>query len=131
MSQYSLIIFHLITISLAGIFFIFPIILKKGVFYHKLLGIIWCILMLISSVSTLFIHQINKPDGYSWIHILSIITIISVSYGLYIIVKNKKDIYKYSHFISFVGPYIGLLIALYFAITAKERFIQTYIMKLF
>lgn len=123
--QNFLILFHLITILFAGILFLFPLFLKKGSNLHKIFGIIWCTLMIISSISTFFIHQINKPNGYSWIHILSIITLVSVSYGFYTIIKNKKDNHKYQHFICFVGPYIGLLIAAFFAIFAKHRYIQT------
>ena len=47
----------------------------KGTPLHRLLGRIWMALMVVTAVSSFFIHQINLFYGFSPIHLLSIATL--------------------------------------------------------
>ncbi|TWB18057.1 putative membrane protein [Rhizobium sp. ERR 1071] len=44
----------------------------KGTPRHRLLGKIWLVLMVVTALSSFFIHQINMFYGFSPIHLLSI-----------------------------------------------------------
>ncbi len=47
----------------------------KGTHLHRVLGRIWMVLMVVTALSTFFIHEINLWRGWSPIHILSVLTI--------------------------------------------------------
>ena len=72
-------IIAMIAIILGGI----QLSMKKGGPIHKLLGRIWVGLMLIVSISSLFIHEIKLWGAYSPIHLLSLWTIFSLGLGIY------------------------------------------------
>ena len=55
----------------------------KGTMIHKALGYVWVLLMLVVSVSSLFIHEINMWGKYSPIHILSLYTIATLFQAIY------------------------------------------------
>lgn len=48
---------------------------NKGTPTHRLLGRIWLVLMVMTSASTFFIHELNVWAGLSPIHLLSVLTI--------------------------------------------------------
>lgn len=70
--------------------------MKKGGMVHKLLGRLWVGLMLIVSVSSFFIHEIQLWGAYSPIHLLSIWTIFSLGLALYFVrvgnIKRHKQV---------------------------------------
>lgn len=83
---------------------------KKGDKVHKLLGKIWCILMLITASATIFIGAPNSGiagSGFSFIHIFTIMTFTSIPYAVWR--ARKRDIE--GHFRAMQGLYIGTLIA--------------------
>jgi uncharacterized membrane protein len=50
---------------------------RKGTALHRLLGRIWLFLMVITALSSFFIHTINLVGGFSPIHILSVVVLLS------------------------------------------------------
>jgi len=72
-------IIAMICIILGGI----QLLMKKGGDFHKLLGRVWVLLMLIVCFTSFFIHTVNLWGKYSPIHLLSIWTIIAVVLGVY------------------------------------------------
>ncbi|MDO1582377.1 DUF2306 domain-containing protein [Rhizobium oryzicola] len=48
---------------------------RKGTPLHRTLGKIWLALMMVTSISSFFIHELNVIGGFSPIHLLSILTI--------------------------------------------------------
>ena len=84
---------HLIAVSpciLLGGYLIF--LSTKGNTKHKFLGKIYMILMVIQALISLFMEaRVGKQflNHFGWIHILSIITLISIPQSLYLIRKNN------------------------------------------
>jgi uncharacterized membrane protein len=68
---------------------------RKGTLIHKALGWVWVLLMLVVSVSSLFIHEINMWGKYSPIHILSLWTIFCLLLAIYFVrignIKRHKQ----------------------------------------
>lgn len=50
---------------------------RKGTALHRLLGRIWLFLMVVTALSSFFIHTINLVGGFSPIHILSVVVLVS------------------------------------------------------
>jgi uncharacterized membrane protein len=67
---------HLSTVLFALPLGVSQLVLPKGTFRHKTVGWIWVILMTITALVSFAIHGIN-PHGLSWIHIFSVLTLIS------------------------------------------------------
>ena len=63
---------------------------KKGTKTHKRRGYIWLGLMLLLSLTAIFIQEIN-PGSYSLIHLLIPWTIFSIIFGIYAIKKFKVN----------------------------------------
>ena len=72
---------------------------KKGTSNHKLLGWIWIVLLVIVSISAIFIQTLN-PGQYSLIHLLIPFTLVSLIHAIWSIrmfKETKKINYRYSH----------------------------------
>jgi uncharacterized membrane protein len=67
---------HLSTVLLALPLGVSQIVLPKGTFRHRTVGWIWVVLMTVTALVSFAIHGIN-PNGLSWIHIFSVLTLIS------------------------------------------------------
>ena len=67
---------------------------RKGTLIHKALGWVWVLLMLVVSVSSLFIHEINMWGKYSPIHILSLWTIFCLLLAIYFVRKGNIKRHK-------------------------------------
>ena len=91
---------------------LYIIITKKGTKSHKMLGRIWVTVLLIVSLTAIFIQTI-KPDQFSLIHLLVPYTIGSLIYSIWNIrrfEKTKIKRYKIAHMRSMIGVYIGALL---------------------
>ncbi|MEZ5957627.1 MAG: DUF2306 domain-containing protein [Hyphomonadaceae bacterium] len=77
----------------------------KGSRFHKTLGWAWVVAMATAAVSSLFITGINR-DSWSFIHLLSGWTIISLPMALYAI-RNRK---VRAHQRAMTGMFLGGLI---------------------
>jgi uncharacterized membrane protein len=54
----------------------------KGRLPHRVLGYIWCAIMLVIAGGSFFIHTLNQWHGFSWIHLLSLLVLFSVPFGI-------------------------------------------------
>ena len=91
---------------------LYIIITKKGTKSHKMLGRIWVTVLLIVSLTAIFIQTI-KPDQFSLIHLLVPYTIGSLIYSIWNIRRfkiTKIKRYKIGHMRSMIGVYIGALL---------------------
>ena len=85
---------------------------KKGTSNNKLLGWIWIVLLVIVSISAIFIQTLN-PGQYSLIHLLIPFTLVSLIYAIWSIrmfKETKKINYRYSHMYTMIGLYLGALL---------------------
>jgi uncharacterized membrane protein len=81
----------------------------KGTFIHKLLGRIWVALMLVTAVGS---FGIKSSGQFSWIHILSTVTIVSIVAGLIAIRRGRRR----THQRCMQGAYTGLIVAFVFTL---------------
>ncbi|SMF78461.1 DUF2306 domain-containing protein [Candidatus Pelagibacter sp. HIMB1321] len=102
---------HLLLAILAVGFGFKNLLSKKGGLTHKIIGWIWVTLMMYVAVSSFWIKELNN-GLYSWIHLLSIWVIISLTLSIYFIRKKKVFLHK----IFMVGNFIGLTLAGIFTI---------------
>jgi uncharacterized membrane protein len=100
---------HLLTVIPAlplGAYVIFS---KKGDATHRLLGKIWAMLMLVTSIDSFWIREVTGHLGP--IHIFSVVTLISLPMGIYAIRKGNVE----GHRRAMRGTFIGLCAAGLFA----------------
>lgn len=90
--------------------------MTKGTTLHKRIGLVWVMLMLITSFSSFFIQSLG---GYSWIHILSVVSIVNVVLGFIGIKLGKLKM----HIGCITGAFFGLLFAGIFAVVLPGRFL--------
>ena len=101
-----MIVSHLILALIALIIGSINLISKKGTKRHKLIGWFWIMFMSYVAISSFWIKELN--DGaYSWIHLLSIVTLLSLIFS---IIAIKFGFVKIHSFFM-LGTYIGLFIA--------------------
>ena len=101
---------HLLTVIPAlplGAWVIFS---KKGDALHRMLGKIWAVLMLVTSIDSFWIRDVTGHIGP--IHIFSIVTLISLPMGIYAIRKGNVE----GHRRAMRGTFIGLCVAGLFAL---------------
>lgn len=75
----------------------------KGSFAHRVLGRAWVALMLVTAVST---YWIRGNGGFSWIHLLSIMTLLLLALGVYFAITHNIG----AHQKTMTGVFIGALI---------------------
>lgn len=83
---------------------------KKGTASHKMLGRIWATLMMITAITSFFIGRPGAGiagTGFSFIHIFSVIVVISIPRAIMTIRKGNVN----AHYRAMRGLYIGLIIA--------------------
>lgn len=80
---------------------------RKGTPAHRLLGKIWMALMVITSFSSFFIHEINLFYGFSPIHLLSIFVLV----GVWRAISAARVHNIRAHKASVIGMYIGGIVA--------------------
>ena len=66
----------------------------KGTSSHKVFGWAWVVLMLYVVSSGLFIYEIHVIGRYSPIHILSIVTIVSLGAGILAVRRHRVSVHK-------------------------------------
>ena len=73
---------HLITALTAIGLGLVSLCLTKGTPLHRLMGRVWMGLMLCATLSSFLIHRVHPPGGYSWLHGLSLWTLISMGWSI-------------------------------------------------
>lgn len=63
---------HVAAVIPAALLGTYVLLRPKGTPMHRLLGKTWLVLMVVTALSSLFIHQINMFYGFSPIHLLSV-----------------------------------------------------------
>ena len=55
---------------------------QKGDAAHRIGGYGWVLAMLVVAISSFWIHAMDQWYGFSWIHLLSVVTLIAVPLGV-------------------------------------------------
>jgi uncharacterized membrane protein len=80
----------------------------KGTLPHRTLGYIWCALMFTAAASSFRIHGIDQWQGFSVIHLLSIMVLLQLPLALLAARRHNVRRHSYIMIAMFVG---GLIIA--------------------
>jgi uncharacterized membrane protein len=95
----------------------------KGSPLHRFIGRVWVPLMLYVSVTSFWIREIR--DGrFSFLHILSIVTIVSVSLGVFEVRRGNVK----GHIGNMIGSWVGLCFAFVFAVAIPQRHIPQFVL---
>lgn len=88
----------------------------KGDPAHRVLGRVWVVTMYWTVLSSFFIKRLS-PGHYSWIHLLSIWTFISLTIGTWAAIHGRVTLHR-----SYMtGSYFGLLGAFVGAVAVPDR----------
>ena len=93
----------------------------KGDLQHRVAGRTWVLLMLYVSVTSFWIKEL-RPGQFSVIHILSVVTIVTVSLGLFAAIRGDIT----SHRGNMIGSWLGLVGAFIGAVAVPVRAIPTF-----
>lgn len=94
----------------------------KGSEVHRLVGRAWVVLMLYVSISSFWITEL-RPGHFSFLHILSVVTIITVTLG---VIEARRGRLR-SHVGNMCGSWIGLGVAFGFAVAVPVRRIPQFV----
>lgn len=97
---------HTAAAVLAAVSGIAVLIRRKGGLTHRATGYLYVAAMSVAAASSFWITGVVE-GRYSWIHILSIVTLISMGLALYF---RRKGAIR-AHAINMIFPFIGLIIA--------------------
>ena len=103
----AIIWFHLVTALVATGLGIASLLLAKGTQFHRLMGRFWVGLMLCATLSSFLIHEVHPPGGWSWLHGLSIWTIVSMAWS--IVALWQGNIRRHANFMK--GTMVGAIAA--------------------
>lgn len=70
--------FHVAATAVAILVTVPQLLLPKGRTMHRVLGYAWCIAMVLVALSSFFIHTKRMLGPFSWIHLLSVLTLVMV-----------------------------------------------------
>ncbi len=102
-----IIAFHTVVALTALGLGIFILLRPKGTAAHKLTGRIWVAAMAITAVTSFWIQELRHGAGFSWIHILSIVTLIGLARAIYAIRHGNVK----SHQRVMISVFAGVMIA--------------------
>ena len=91
---------------------------RKGDARHRLLGRVWVGLMLWTAVSSFWIRHL-RDGAVSWLHILSLVTLVTVTLG--VVAIRRGDVR--AHRGNMIGSWLGSAIAMVFAVAIPTRMI--------
>lgn len=94
----------------------------KGSRPHRRVGYVWVVAMLYVSVTSFWIREINE-GSFSFLHVLSVVTLITVSLGLRAARRGSVE----AHRQNMRGSWFGLLGAFTFAVAVPDRTIPTFV----
>jgi uncharacterized membrane protein len=97
---------HFLAAVLAIVLGLINLVSEKGTFQHRIIGWFWLIIMIFVTIPSFWIREINEGD-FSWVHLLTIWTVISM--GIAIISIKKGNVRTHAGFM--VGTMVGAVIA--------------------
>ncbi len=97
---------HVFTAVLGFIIGAFVLLRQKGDSLHKMMGRCFAVLTLIVATSSFFIHSIKMWGLFSWIHLLSIWTIIGVILSVKYVRQGKITAHKANMLYVYIGGFI-------------------------
>ncbi|GAB5463028.1 DUF2306 domain-containing protein [Hoeflea alexandrii] len=71
--------FHVATVVPAALIGGIMLLMRKGTSLHRMAGRLWIALMVLTALSSFFIHEIKLVGGFSPIHILSVVVLVSAA----------------------------------------------------
>ncbi|MCO6407141.1 DUF2306 domain-containing protein [Hoeflea alexandrii] len=71
--------FHVATVVPAALIGGIMLLMRKGTSLHRMAGRLWIALMVLTALSSFFIHEIKLIGGFSPIHILSVVVLVSAA----------------------------------------------------
>lgn len=95
--------FHVATVLPAAFLGAFLLARPKGTPVHRLLGKIWLLLMVMTSISTFFIHELKTVGDFSPIHLLSLY----VLFGSVMAIRSARRRDIRAHRAQVAGMYFG------------------------
>ena len=98
---------HIATATLAVVVGCVILLMPKGTLRHKMTGRIWVALMAIVAIGSFRLFGISQNGWFSPIHVLSIFTLCSLAYGIFMIRRGNKI----AHIGAMIGCFSGLVIA--------------------
>jgi uncharacterized membrane protein len=96
---------------------------SRGSAAHRVAGRAWVVLMLYVSVSSFWIQEL-RPGRFSLLHILSVVTILTVSLGFAAARRGNLP----SHVGNMRGSWIGLCFAFVFAVAIPQRAVPQFVL---
>ncbi|CDZ69680.1 DUF2306 domain-containing protein [Neorhizobium galegae] len=94
---------HVAAVLPASVLGAYILLNRKGTPVHRLLGKIWMVLMVITSISSFFIHEINLFYGFSPIHLLSVFVLV----GVWRAISSVRAHNIRAHKAAVIGMYFG------------------------
>ena len=95
----------------------------KGTPSHRLIGRVWVAAMVVAAVSSFWIESITHGHGFSYIHVLSVWTLIALTVAL--IAIRRRNVRLHRGFM--VGSYVGLLVAGLGAVAVPGRVLYVFL----
>lgn len=93
---------------------------RRGDPAHRLIGRVWVVAMYLTAGSSFWIQDL-RPGSFSWIHGLSVLTLVTLTLGLWRI--RRGDVR--SHAANMIGTYLGLLGAFVGVVAVPTRLIPS------
>jgi uncharacterized membrane protein len=90
----------------------------RGDLPHRVIGRTWIVAMYFTSVSSFWIQEL-RPGSFSWIHALSVLTIVTLTLGLW----NARRGRVAAHAGNMIGTYLGLIGAFIGVVAVPNRLI--------
>ncbi|NBB70769.1 MAG: DUF2306 domain-containing protein [Alphaproteobacteria bacterium] len=75
----------------------------KGTAGHRLVGVVWVGLVATACVSSFWIHEIEQWRGFSWIHLLAVLTLVGLARGLWALRAGSPRAHRSAMLWVFVG----------------------------
>ena len=110
---------HIATATLSVILGTAVLLAKKGTPRHKWLGRLWAVTMFATALSSFDIRELN-PGHFSWVHALSLLTIVSVGRAIWAIRQGNVR----GHQLAMRGSFIGLVMAGIAAVATPHRLLN-------
>lgn len=94
---------HVVAVLSSALLGAYLLLRAKGTPVHRLLGKIWLALMVVTAISSFFIHELNVFHGFSPIHLLSIFVLVACAQA--ILAARRHDIDRHRRAVT--GLYFG------------------------